>query len=368
MKDSEQLQLKDIFLFLIGREESIRRLSGSWSTIIVGAMLVVSAGVARNYDHHYFLREWEWLYGPFAASLVSSSFIFLVGYPKALFRKSGLKNYVSFLSLYWMTSPCAWLYAIPIESFTDIVTATKWNIAFLAIVSLWRVLLMARCLAVLTNEMAFSCLLRVLMPASFVMMVASFHKGTELIGIMGGIKLSPSETILRTSAEFTTEGAFWTMIASYVGVLCLQYHRYKAKFLDLPWQPTRRFSRNSYRYVGLGLLVVLVASIPMQRKAARNYELKQMIEVARQWGGWRPIIDYIAEFERSDFLMAHHFPPGPRDPVVLGLHHALEEGDPQWLWDEWEQKLEFVNGGPKEDHEPLEDDKEEEVFTDSGEP
>src|SRR5207245_4538618 len=59
------------------------------------------------------------------------------------------KQWATFMAAFWMTAPIAWLYAIPVERFLDSYHAAQANIALLSIVSLWRVLLMSRVLAVL---------------------------------------------------------------------------------------------------------------------------------------------------------------------------------------------------------------------------
>jgi len=341
-----QIKLSDPLLFLIGDKAAITRLAGSWFTLLIGALLVVTAGIARNYDHHYFLAEWQWLYGPFVASFSTSIIIFIVGLPFATFKKSFFKNYLCFLSLYWMTSPCAWLYALPIESFASILTATKWNIAFLAIVSLWRVFLIARCIQVLSNENYFSSLIRIILPASIVMCFASLLKGMDIIGIMGGVKLSPTESILATAAEFTTVTTFWTSIFSIIASLFLTQYRFRFIQAPLPWRQTV-FNSKLLVYSALLIPLALLCTVPIQQKAKRNHTLKALLDDSRITGHARASIDYAAQFQRDDFLTSHHFPPAPKGYYIEDLVIALNPDDPQWIYDEWEtllsQKTDYNN-------------------------
>ena len=203
MTNTEAPKLYDPLLILTGNRGSIMRLAGSSHTLLLGAILIITAGLARNYDHLYLLKEWQWLYGPYIASVLSSLIIFFFGCMKHI-RQKAKHPYLTFLSLYWMTAPCAWIYAIPIESFTDIVTATKWNIAFLAIVSVWRVLLVARYLSVMSGERFIQSFVRITWTAATIMSITSFFKGIELVGIMGGVELSDHEEILKSAANFTT--------------------------------------------------------------------------------------------------------------------------------------------------------------------
>ncbi len=106
---------------------------------LVGALLVVSAAMARNSDRASLIDEPWRLLGPFAASLAISGALFLTIY--GLARWKGMASpgigraYFSFLALYWMTAPLAWLYAIPYERFLSPLGATKANVWTLALVS-----------------------------------------------------------------------------------------------------------------------------------------------------------------------------------------------------------------------------------------
>lgn len=337
-KQVSHIKLTDPFLFLIGNRGAITRLAGSWFTLLIGAILVATAAVARNYDHHYFLAEWQWLYGPFIASVITSLIIFFIGLPFASFRKSTLKNYLSFLSLYWMTAPCAWIYAIPVESFTSILTATKWNISFLAIVSLWRVFLMARCIQILSGENFYSSLVRIALPASAVMCIASLLKGMDLVGIMGGVKLSPEETILSTAANFTTITCFWLCIFSVIFTVSLIQYRSKIGHLPFPWRQAP-LNKKILLYYVLLIPLALATSFPTQQKAQRNYTLKQLLQNHSPTGA-DASIKYASQFERADFLASHHFPPGPKQHhKVQDLLLHLKSDDPAWIRSEWEEIL-----------------------------
>ena len=43
------MKIYDPFLFLIGNKAAITRIAGSYWSLLVGLILVISAGVARNY-------------------------------------------------------------------------------------------------------------------------------------------------------------------------------------------------------------------------------------------------------------------------------------------------------------------------------
>ncbi len=331
----------DIVLYLLGNRQAIERVAGSWWSLLVGALLVASSGIARNYDHLDLLRDPEWLYGPFVASLITSLIVFSfvrkflgLGQLGRLGNRAGGSQYLSFLCLYWMTAPCAWLYAIPVESFTDLLTATKWNIAFLATVSLWRVALMTRALMVLTQAGTAACLLAVLSPASLIMCVASFFKGMSLVGIMSGVRLPPHTQLLQDAARVTTTASFWvaliTLLVAATGLRELERAR-----RALPW----RTARPPVAAILVAVLVLGVGaglSIPRQRLLQRNHHLDRLIRSGDHAGAIR----YASRFEKADFSTIHYLPPSPFEIYGAGrsYQHLLAELDgsePGWLRETW---------------------------------
>lgn len=347
---------KDIFLYLLGNRQAIERIAGSWWSLLVGAVLILSSGIARNYDHLDLLDEPEWLYGPLLASFVTSLVVFPIARRFLGLGKLGPypegSQYWSFLGLYWMTAPCAWLYAVPVESFTDLLTATKWNIAFLATVSLWRVALMTRALAVLTRASAGVCLLAVLFPASVIMCVASHFKGMSLVGIMGGVRLPPHTQLLRDAANVTTVASFWVAVITFV-ITIMVLRRSKRAQKTLPWRkekPPTAALVTALVIVAIGA----VLSVPRQRLVQRNHHLETLL----QSGDYTGAIRYASRFEKSDFSTIHYFPPSPFGIYGAGrtYHHLLSELDgsePAWLREVWIQQytdalLRSQYGVPKE--------------------
>ena len=99
--------------YLIGDRAAIQEIAGSRRALWVGLVFVVSAGLAREYDGEDLLHEpWHALI-PLAASLVSSFILFLLCFAKVMAsdpaRPPFFSAYRSFLTLFWMTAPLAWL-------------------------------------------------------------------------------------------------------------------------------------------------------------------------------------------------------------------------------------------------------------------
>ena len=138
------MRIKTLFAYLVGRRQAILEIASDRRSLYVAGPLVLSAGLARNYDQAS-LRDEPWrLLGPFAASLVISGLLFVAVF--AFARRKGMPDpgiggaYLSFLALYWMTAPMAWLYGIPYEAFLSPAHAIRANLWTLAVVSLcaWR--------------------------------------------------------------------------------------------------------------------------------------------------------------------------------------------------------------------------------------
>ena len=80
---------------------------------MIGALLVLSAGLARNYDSHDLQRQWWRLLLPFAASTLAAALLFGV---VALLIQAGATIAPlgwGILGLFWLTAPFAWLYGLP---------------------------------------------------------------------------------------------------------------------------------------------------------------------------------------------------------------------------------------------------------------
>src|SRR5262245_66568736 len=102
------MRLRTLGLYLIGDREAILDLASDRRALGVGAIFVVSAALAREYDSAH-LAEQPWrLLLPFAASLAASFILFLITCGKLFTREKGrppfLSAYRSFLTLFWFTA------------------------------------------------------------------------------------------------------------------------------------------------------------------------------------------------------------------------------------------------------------------------
>jgi hypothetical protein len=185
------MRVATVIAFLFGRRQAILALASDRMALGVGALLVLSAALARNYDRASLLDEPWRLLGPFVASLAISGLLFLTIY--GLARWKGMADpgigraYLSFLTLYWMTAPLAWLYGIPYERFLSSVGATEANLWTLGLVSVWRMVLMIRVVSVLFRLRIRAALPLVVLVADVVALTALHLVPLPVVSVMGGI-------------------------------------------------------------------------------------------------------------------------------------------------------------------------------------
>lgn len=199
------ISLTTIISYLAGTRAAILDLARNPRTVWLGLIFVFSAGFAREYDHEDLLREPWHLLAPFVASLVTSFLLFNLIYILAIHRGAELtgfrKSYRTFLGLYWMTAPLAWVYAIPVERFLPSDAAVIANLSLLAIVSLWRVILIMRVIVVLFHAKTLTVLPVVLLFADSVVLFLFATLPRPVISIMGGIGSHYESLIAMVTSE-----------------------------------------------------------------------------------------------------------------------------------------------------------------------
>jgi hypothetical protein len=170
----------------------------------LGALFVLSAGLAREYDGADLYHEPWLLLIPFVASTGTSfllySLVYMAGLRRFIERPAFGRMYVSFLSLYWMTGPIAWFYAIPVERFMSAGNSTIANLYLLALVSLWRVMLITRVIHVLFGASIVAAFWLVMLFADSVALGTLLLTPIPIINVMGGVRLSASENAIQSAA------------------------------------------------------------------------------------------------------------------------------------------------------------------------
>ncbi len=181
-----------LFQFLIGRREAILKIAATPAALGACALLVLSAGLARNYDKPALWRQPWRLLGPFGASLATNALLFVTLFGLAWLRRMerpGLvRAYFTFLTIYWATAPLAWLYGIPYECLLDPLDALEANLWTLAIVSLWRVALVIRATSVLIAVRALAVFPVVMLIVTAIAFLAIMFSPVPLINVMAGVE------------------------------------------------------------------------------------------------------------------------------------------------------------------------------------
>lgn len=194
------MRLRDPLLFLFGVRSSIERVIRCPRAIWMSLALVATAAISREYDAVSWLHHPQDLLAPFGASLLIGSIVFvfvMIGLASSGRRSWNLwHDYRLFMTGYWMTAPLAWLYAFPIEIMTEELTALKFNLAMLSIVSIWRVLLFSRVIAIQFAVPMLAVLPMVLLPCMMIAFVALLSATLSMVSLMGGIRLTQTQQML----------------------------------------------------------------------------------------------------------------------------------------------------------------------------
>lgn len=199
------MRIGTLFRYLIGNRQAIQEIAADPWALGPGLLFVLSAALARDYDgEDLFSEPWRLLL-PLGASVLSSLILFTLAFGLLIKldepRPSFLAAYRSFLGLFWMTAPLAWLYAIPYERFLSPVDAAEANLWTLAVVACWRVLLMIRVLMTLMGYGAVAATFLVMVFADGVALTLLYASPLPVIQIMGGIRLSDRDRLVQAATR-----------------------------------------------------------------------------------------------------------------------------------------------------------------------
>jgi hypothetical protein len=329
------MRVATIFEYLAGRPQAILEVASDRQALGVAALLVFSAGLARNYDRASLLDEPWRLLGPFVASLAISGPLFLTIYGFGRWKRMQGpeigRAYLSFLTLYWMTAPLAWLYGIPYEAFQSPIEAVRANLWTLGLVSAWRVALMIRAVTVVFN-------LRVSAAFPVVMLVADIAALTSLhlvplpvIHVMGGI--NPTNEMI----------AWDTLLAKVVGWLTLPVDvvltaiAVRSTRTVPQWRvpaTAERADRSRGPLVFAALAVALWASLLPLTQPAQI--LAHRVARTYRAGGPAAAIAQMSAHVRNDFPWGWQPPPPsfPAEPPTAEVLDTLEAlaDQPQAAW------------------------------------
>lgn len=352
------MKLTTLFKYLIGQRSAIEEIASNRNSLLIGFLFCLSAALARHYDGKYLWREPWFLLAPAGASILTSSILFLAIYlaTSAKARRllpSIIPSYLTFLGLYWMTAPLAWLYGIPYERFLNDVNAAQANVWTLELVSVWRVLLISRVVAVLTPSSFFSAFTKVAVPALAVVFVAISYARMPLIDWMGGVRVPPSVQPVANAYLFVTFFGFFALVIG--GVIWLV-----SLFFASPRSRLEGFRNQRLSTIGTGLpilalLVILgfTAALPITQ---REQKLRYEVETNLKKNQIDKALSILTSHPQRDFPPQWTPPPWPeygegdQNPSLSEIVKSLQTRSdiPMWVQSTYREKakLYLSNNGP----------------------
>jgi hypothetical protein len=322
------MTLHTLLLYLLGDASAIRAVAADPWSPWVGLLLVLSAGLARSYYSRDLLEQPWHLFVPLAASLPLSLGFVLFLHALAAYRSGPmpplLDSYRSFLGLFWLTAPLAWLYAIPFSAFLSPNAALRAKLTTLAVVALWRVVLMVRVVSLLLNGGVETAACAVLLVADVAVLAglslsawrSPAASTPTLFQVMGGISPTEAEGDRDKQDLLTRVGC----VASAVGVLTLPFwllgsfstpvsgHEWQTLLLDA--RPAEAPSVGVW-VLGAGVSAFFLALLPWTQPPHRRAAWVQRL--LKQ--GWvADAVDYLSAHSPTDF------PVGWQPPPVSDFH------------------------------------------------
>ena len=312
---------QDYIRFLLGRADTIDRLARDPAAPWVGMALALLAGIPREYDQESLLHSPGLFLLPVLASSVLGLLYFglLHGYG----LQSTQRGAWQFLGLIWATAPLAWLYGIPVEKFLDPLNAARANVALLAVVGTWRVLLFARVVQVLSGLRYSVVLAQFLFLASIPILLSAPFRTIPLVGLMSGVLRTPAMEFLLRAQNFTTNAAFYTFVIC-LGSLWMSRH--------LTWSLPAPHPTPGKPW---GLLVSL--SVLGAELLAWTQPSLIRFENVRQHPNFQPgpgALRFLADLGPEGIPPTHSLPFTGGDLRHSGVDEmvgALEESTPVWL-------------------------------------
>jgi len=322
MQMTQGIELGTWARFLLGDRDAILQLARSRHTLWIGAIFVLAAGLAREYDQEDLLRSPWYLLIPFVASIALSLALLLILHRWRGETRPFWIEYRAFLGLFWMTAPLALVYGIPYERFlssADAVSANLWTLLFVAV---WRLLLMSRVAAVFTNQSLWTSFALIMPVADCVVLVGLAWMPVPLLNVMGGIQLTDAEarlSLLHFQASFLS-GVSLFLWGPLGGIAYACRPSRALPMLSRDESPPPR-----------GLLILAIAMVllwvPFLPARQGEQRLASKVDRAMKKGDIAGAIDEMSRHARTDFPPQWSPPPliGWRDesPEILDVIDAL---------------------------------------------
>lgn len=312
------MRVTTLLKYLLGNKHAICEIASTRQGLLLGLLFVLSAGFAREYDGEDLLHEPWHLFIPLGASLLSSFLLYSLIWFVAFCRRA--KNafwsgYRVFLTLFWMTAPLAWLYAVPVERFLSAADSVRANLWFLGIVSVWRVALITRVVSVLYRCKPQAALFVVMLFADALVLQVLVLTPLPILSIMGGIRLTEAEEVLLSTAFLIRVSGFLSLPIWIVGAICVAAVGSRgAGAWSAVQEDSQLIEAPRKRNVGPGLwavggiaLLAWITILPFTQREQRN---RRFVETALTRGEVAAALTYMSQRLPTDF--PPHWDPPPR--------------------------------------------------------
>lgn len=332
------VNLGTILRFQFGDRSAIETVARSRAAFLTGILLVLLTTIPRNYDQTHLSEDpFRWVFASLLFSLISGTWMYVIAYLCGTYggrraaKSEGhtdVSGWRSFMGLFWMTSPIAWLYALPVERWFDSVGAAKANVTLLAIVSAWRVLLMTRCISVACRMPFFKSLAWVLAGASTEVVVVGVFGGYMTKGIMAsmsGMRNSPEEDIMLDALGVAIGSSLWIFPAALlVGLLW----GWRGPACPLPVRESGAPPLTGL--AALGVIWILIAIGPQKELALVSGYEKRLAA-----GETRAALDILNRGTLEQLSRSRVLPPKPFEHSVFrelpAVISELRNSDAKWV-------------------------------------
>lgn len=328
--------LRDLVRFLfLGDRAAILRLTGDSRSLWIGLALLLTAGMAREYDREDLLAEpWHLLLPPVVSlgmTLVLFLWLRIVALRRWDVRPPWILGFRALLIGFWLQAPMAWLYAIPWEQMTDEATAMSYNLMTVKVVSAWRIIITVRVLTTIFGLGTSDAVLSVLMIANTAMFMALQFLPFPIFAIMGGIEQEAWER------QLAVTGVLWQAITFLAGLPLLLAAIWVASRAQVNWVWRYPVGGNSGLSAMMGvILAVMVALGGAMTVTQPAQQRRTAIEAAWQRGDLDGMVRQLTAFSRQD--LPHWWKAPPVDDgyevssqLVPALNAALDQAPQSWL-------------------------------------
>lgn len=181
--------LRQEWRLLTFREAHIDLVNYKYGFLTFALVATWLAGLGRYWDHPS--AHW-WQYAGLGSVVYIGALAFLLWLVVLPLRPKHW-SYLGVLVFVGLTSPPAWLYAIPVERFMPLETAATTNMWFLLVVAAWRVALYGVFLKRAAGLTGLALVSALLLPlVAIVSMLALLNLEQAVFEIMGGLDRAPT--------------------------------------------------------------------------------------------------------------------------------------------------------------------------------